>query len=126
MRLTTLAAVTIAALLAFAAPAFATTVTNVTLDNTTPSAAAGAKTVYRVGFKATTALAGNSTPGGRISVQFPSGTTFNGFGGTITRGTETLGGCSTPSGLVSQCSLNFSAAIAAGDTIVIRFSGVVN
>src|SRR5438067_1553480 len=67
---------TIAALLlmgVFAGAAQASSVSNVTVDNTSPSAAAGAQTTYTVGF--TTSSTGTLTgPSGTITIAFPSGT----------------------------------------------------
>src|SRR3954453_9912550 len=97
---------TLTAVLAFASPAFAGSVTNVTLDNTSPSAAAGARTIYRVGFTATTGLSGGNT----ITIPAPDGTTFPNFGAEITRGATTLGGCSH-NALTITCTLNSSASI---------------
>ena len=53
-------AVTLFAVLAFASPAFASSVRNVSVDNSVPSNAAGARGVYRIAFttSATGALSG--------------------------------------------------------------------
>ncbi len=118
-------AVTLFAVLALASPAFASQVTNVTLDNSVPSPAASALTIYKVGFTATTALSGANS--GSITVTFPAGTSFPDWGGgTIARGATGLGGCGTPVGLTVTCPLNFSSSIAANDAIVVTLRGVTN
>jgi hypothetical protein len=89
-----LLAATLFAVLAFASPAFATPVTNVTVRNATPTSAAGARTIYIVGFKATSGLAGT----GKVNITFPTGTTFAGWaGGTINAGADEVGNCGSPS-----------------------------
>src|SRR4051794_27063343 len=96
---------TLLSLLAFASPAFASTVTEVSVDNTTPSAAAGARTAYRAAFKATSGLSGANT----IRIALPAGTSAPGWQGgavhDVTRNVD-VGSCSNPDvSLVSTCGL---------------------
>ncbi len=122
MRLVVL---TLLAVLALASPAAASQVTNVTLDNTTPSAAAGAKTTWRVGLTTTSALSGSLSQ--NIRVTFPQGTDLSTFsGGSIMRGAVSNGGCNSPIGLTITCPLNSSASIPAATALVVEFRAVTN
>jgi hypothetical protein len=91
-----------------------------------PSAAAGARTQYVVGFRATGEL---SAPNGRISVTFPTDTTFAGdTSGTVfdvTTG-QSVGSCGVPSGLTIRCSLLSNGVINAGDDVRVTFNGITN
>src|SRR5688500_13144680 len=120
----TLAVATVLSLFAFAAPAFAT-VSNVTADITTPSAAAGARTVYKVGFTTSVALSGTNT----VTVNVP-GTTAPGWqGGTlrdVTRNVE-VGSCTNPNAnQASTCSFPSRAFTNARDQVRGTPRGVTN
>ena len=96
-----LAVATIVALLAFASPAFASQVTVHSVDNTSPSRAAGARSVYTIEFTATNGVAN----GRRSRVAFPVGTTFTGgVDSDVFVGTSDVGFCTSPSGLRSSAS----------------------
>src|SRR4051812_39395564 len=112
-----LALLTLVAVLAIASPAFATSVTNVTVDNTAPSGAAGARTIYVIGL--TTSAAG-ALPAhtGRIDVTFPAGTTFDGLPDNGAAGFE----CSR-TGLTLQCVALGGVGASASATLTFRGIG---
>jgi hypothetical protein len=103
------------------------TVSAATVANGSPSAAAGARTRYVIAFavSATGGLADNANS--RLSVTFPAGTTFDGWGGArlSVAGTE-VGSCYSPANRVSECYLHAGRSVAAGATVSIAFSGVTN
>jgi hypothetical protein len=102
------------------------TVTNVVADNTSPSAATGARTNYTVDFtlSGTGGLEGEA--GSEVTLTLPDGTGHSGFGSTVMRGAETLGACDTPSTTTVTCWLSFSASAAANDRLRVTLRGVVN
>jgi hypothetical protein len=69
---------TAAAVLAFSSPAFASSVTNVTVDNSFPTNAAGARTAYDVKFK--TSASGALNQGDAIDLTLPAGSKFDNVG----------------------------------------------
>src|SRR3954453_10773524 len=90
-----LAVIALFALLAFASPAFASPVSNLKVDNRSPSAGAGARTQYLVTFD--TSTSGNLASGATIDVTFPAGTTFVNYNaGGVYDGTTRIGNCPTP------------------------------
>src|SRR3954454_13669597 len=122
-----LVVITLFALFAFASPAFASSVTNVSVNNGTPTTAAGARTTYVVSFTLTTGIS-NATAG-RINVTFPGGTAFDGLASETVVDTTTgqdIGFCFSPAGLTIQCALDTNASIPAGRTVRIAFNGVTN
>ncbi len=116
-----LAVVTLVALLAFASPALASQVTVHSVDNSTPTRAAGARTVYTVEFTPTNGIANT----GRITLAFPGGTAFSGgVTSDVFVGTTDVGGCFSPVGLEIECFLN--TALTAGTRARIVLGGVTN
>src|SRR5699024_4973518 len=104
----------------------AAAVTTVTVDNTAPSAAAGARTVYKVGLTVSAALSGTDT----LTVTLPGGTTTSTWQGAavrdVTKATD-AGYCNNPgSGLIITCALFSGQSINAGDQIVITLRGITN
>src|SRR3954451_7821217 len=122
-----LVVITLFALFAFASPAFASSVTNVSVDNRTPTTAAGARTTYVVAFTLTTGIS-NATAS-RINVTFPAGTAFDGLASETvvdtTNGVD-VGFCFGPSALTIQCGLDTGASIPAGRTVRVTFNGITN
>jgi hypothetical protein len=115
---------TLIAVLTLSTPAFAQ-VTEVTVDNTVPTNAAGARTVYLVDFKTQAALA----EGQWIRATFPAGTGFTGWtGGTIrdVAAGQDMGSCATPSNGTVQCSLYSGRSIAGGRAVRLTIEGVTN
>ena len=123
-----LAVATIVALLAFASPAFASPVTNLTVANANPSAGAGARTQYAVGFTTSATGGLSSAANSRINVTFPAGTAFSGYtSGTVRNAAaEDVGSCSNPTALTIQCSLFSGRSIGAGQAVSVVFSGITN
>jgi hypothetical protein len=118
-----LLAATLLALLTLCSPAFASSVTDVAVDNSAPSSAAGARTSYAVSFKATSGIAA----GGRVTVTFPAAAAFEGgAGGTLVVGATQVGNCGAPNNAVVQCSLFTGQTVAPGATVVATFNGVRN
>ncbi len=122
-----LAFATLVALLALASPAFASSVTNLTVANSTPSAGAGARTVYVVSF---TTSAGGALSGSQvIDVSFPPGTGLAGFYTASVRNVTTstnVGGCTNPGGQLMRCTLFTGQTIGAGHNVTITFGGITN
>ena len=104
-------------------------VTGVTVAHGSPSPAAGARTQYVVNFKASSTGGLSAAANSRITVTFPSGTSFGGYtNGAVFDVTSdrTVGSCGSPSGTVIECSLFFGEAVAAGDDVRVTFSGITN
>ncbi len=124
-----LAVATLVALFAFVSPALASSVSNVTLTNSAPSNAAGARTVYVAGFTTSATGALSNAANSRINVAFPTGTTFTGYTNGVVRNltaSQDIGTCGNPTGLTIQCSLSFGASIGAGHDVRVTFNGITN
>ena len=122
-----LAVATFVAFLALASPAAAQSVSNVTVNNATPSNAAGARTIYVVEFTTSANGVLSSQLNSRINVNFPDGTTFT--GGTtsdVQVGTNDVGGCFSASGLTIQCFLDPGDSIAGNTRVRVTIEGVTN
>jgi hypothetical protein len=119
------AALAVFAALLGAAPAYATSVTGLSVDNSSPTQAEGAQTVYKVTFKATARV----TAPGSITLVFPAGTGFAGYNGSTvvdtTTGT-TVGNCGGANGSTVACGLSTGQSIAAGDLVAVTLNGVAN
>jgi hypothetical protein len=104
----------------------------VTVTNTPPSDAAGARTVYTIAFTTSItggiAYAANST----ITLKFPTGTSFDGYSGSrledTTAASGDIGFCDggVQATLTVTCYLDFNQAIAAGHGIRITLNGIAN
>src|SRR4051812_20358985 len=105
-----------------ASPAFASSVTN--LSVTTPTTnAVGARTDYRIGFTATTALPQSGT----ITLTFPTGTTFAGYNrASVLLGATPVGTCGNANGLAITCTLFAGSSITAGAAVTVTLGGVTN
>jgi hypothetical protein len=101
-----------------------------TVDNSSPSAAPGATTVYVVRFTTSTTGGLSNVAGSAITLVFPSGTGLGSVSASsvddTTTGTNGLGACNPPSGETITCSLNPGASIAAGDSVRVTINGVTN
>ena len=112
-----------------AAPAFASSVSNVAVDNATPSNGAGARTRYAVEFTTSATGGLSQAANSRITVSFPAGATFAGYtGGSVfdLDANQSVGSCSSPAGQDIQCSLFGGASIAAGHDVEVTFNGITN
>jgi hypothetical protein len=126
MRLTTFATAALLALLTFASPAFASSVSDVRVDNTVPSAAAGARTVYRVAF--TTSPAGGLSAEDSIRVMVPAGTLTDEWQtGAVSAGDGNIGTCSVPDDkLTSTCRLFSKETVKGGTPLTVTLAGLTN
>ncbi len=121
------AVLTFAALFAFVSPAFASSVTTPSVDNTSPSAAANARTVYRVTFSTSASGAFASTD--KITITLPAGTgTLGSTGGTIHANVRNVdvGSCSLQTALVLTCGLYSGSVINAGEQLTVTLRQIVN
>jgi len=119
----------LAVLLIGAAPASASSVSNVTVDNTSPSNGAGAKTHYTVPFTTSATGGLSAAAGSTITVTFPTGTGFTGYGGgDVFVGATRIGSCQSPNLTTRQitCSLFGTNAIGASSTAHLEFTGITN
>ena len=102
-------------------------VTGVTL--TLDSGAPGVTTRWVTNFKASSTGGLSAAANSRITVTFPSGTTFAGYTSgavlDVTSG-RSVGSCGSPGGTVIECSLFFGEAVAAGDDVRVTFNGITN
>ena len=105
----------------------ANTLSNISVNNTSPSAGAGARTQYVIGF-ATTATGGlSSTAQSTIDVTFPAGTTFANYGGGgVFDGATRIGNCPTPNTSTRQTTCSIFGAIGASTTARLEFNGITN
>jgi hypothetical protein len=110
--------------------ASASSILTPTVANSSPSAAAGAKTVYVVAFT-TSATGGLSNAAGSvITLVFPSGTGLGSVSTSSVDDTTTasngVGACNVPSGETITCFLYGGNSIAAGDSVRVTINGVIN
>ena len=108
----------------FAGVAQASSVTSLTVDNTSPSAAAGAKTVYKISFNTTAGpLAGSD----QITINFPAGTTLgpNSNSAVTVNGGASVGNCGR-NGLVATCTLGSGKTIPANSSVTVELDAVIN
>ena len=106
--------------------AHATSVTGVTAAVTPPSHAAGAKTVYAVGF--TTSASGGLGLGGQITLTFPAGTNLTTyFTATVRDGVgASVGGCNNDVGQTITCFLFTGQAIDPNENVTVTINGITN
>jgi hypothetical protein len=102
-----------------------------TVTNGSPSAAAGARTVYTVAF-ATSASTGGlaGAAGSTISITFPAGANlgvmFNSIVTDTTSAGRQVGGDCAASGLTETCSIFNGSTVGAGDSVSVAIGGVTN
>jgi hypothetical protein len=105
-------------------------VSSVSASNVTPSRAAGALTTYVVGFTTSSTGGMSQVAASEITVDFPSGTTFDAWNGAgVTVAGVSVGSCSKPvaaAPLTSVCGLFTGRAIAPSTAIQLTFNGVTN
>ena len=96
---------------------FLNDVSQASVDISSPSAGADARTRYVVDFSVSSGLSGT---GSNITVTFPSGTTFGGYTGgqviDVTNSNTQVGSCRSPSGLTIICYLFSNQAVAPATT----------
>ena len=105
----------------------ANTLSNISVNNTSPSNGAGARTQYVIGF-ATTATGGlSSTAQSTVDVTFPVGTTFANYGGGgVFDGATRIGSCPTPNTSTRVTTCSIFGAIGASSTARLEFNGITN
>ena len=118
-------AVTLLAVLALASPAFAQTqVSGLSATNATPTQAAGARTVYRIGF---TTSSGPLSGSEKIHIALPTGAGMaNWTGGDVVVGGARIGGCTRLADPNLECWLNSGQSIGASTQVSITIEGVKN
>ncbi len=106
----------------------ASTITQPTVTDTPPSAAAGAQTTYLVAFttSATGGLSGGA--GSQITIVLPAGTGVSSLTGFVTEtgSTQRLGNCNVSSGTTVTCPLFSGSTIAASTAVTVELDAVVN
>src|SRR3954453_4060252 len=105
-------------------------VSNVTVDPSSPTNAAGGRTTYVITFHTSGVGGLSASAGDKISITFPSGTglstIFNSqvFDTTAAPNTQ-IGNCGT-NGQVATCSLFTGRSIGGGDAVRVVINGVTN
>ena len=93
------------------------------------STTASATTPYVVRFVTSSSGGLSGAANSRIEITFPEGATFGGYAsGTVHDVTSAtnVGSCGNPSGLVIQCSIFSSTAIAPGHAVRVTFTNITN
>src|SRR5436305_1648234 len=107
----------------------AAAVTGLSVDNTSPTTAAGGRTEYLITFT-TSATGGGMSGAGRstITITFPaSATSTIGFTAvTDVNSGQQVGSCSASSTTIEVCGINSGKSIAAGAPVKIDLDGVTN
>jgi len=101
-------------------------VSNVTVTISSPSAAAGALTNYVVTFKASATGGLSGASGSTITVTVPSGTGLASISGTVFDGATQVGSCYDSTAVVAICPIYNGDTVNAGDTVVVTMNDVVN
>src|SRR4051794_6219902 len=98
-----------------------------TVTNTAPTNAAGARTVYTITFTTSSTGALSEDANSRINVTFPATTSLaNWTGGTVTVAGATVGFCSRLTDPNAECWLSSRKTTAPPTTATITFDGVTN
>ena len=128
LALSTACATLILLLAGFSGVAQAQSVTVTSVTNSSPSAAAGARTVYTITF--TTSVQGALSGADSVTITFPAGTDTGTLVGPssltdVTAG-KVVGDCFSSSATVATCVLFGGDSIAAGDEVSAELDGVTN
>jgi hypothetical protein len=121
----------IVALLAFGVVApgasAATSVSNVTVDNTSPTTSATGLTTYVVGFKTSASGALSGDAGDEADFAFPAGTVVsNVTSSPLMRGATQVGGCGDTGALTVGCFVYAGVTVPASTTLTALIDGVNN
>jgi hypothetical protein len=102
-------------------------VSNVLVDNTVPTAAQSATTVYKVSFTTSATGALSQVAGSQITINFPTGTTLgpNSNSAVTVNGGASVGNCGR-SGLVATCTLGSGKTIPANSSVTVELDNVTN
>src|ERR1700754_3998619 len=121
---------TLVLFLLLASPSSAQQVTNLSLDLSKPSPAAGARTNYAVGFTTSDTGALSAAANSRIEITLPPGASATGWnGGTVRDLGRSLdvGFCNSPdASLVSTCALNTGQSVGARTAVAVTLRGITN
>ncbi len=98
---------------------------NLTVAMSSPSAAAGALTTYKVGFKASSTGGLSGEAGSTIKVVFPAGTVLTNLTGSVSVGATQIGFCDSATGTTATCQF-YSSSSSAGSATVALAVNVVN
>jgi hypothetical protein len=105
----------------------ATSVSNVTVDNTSPTTSAQALTTYVVGFKTSASGALSGDAGDHADFAFPAGTIVsNTTGSPLMRGATQVGGCGDTGALTVGCSVYAGVTVPASTVLTAFINGVNN
>ena len=131
-RVRMLGSLTVAAVLlmgVFAAVAHASSVTNVSVTNTSPTDAEGARTVYSIGFDTSATGGLSAAQNSSITITFPSGTGLGNVNSSqiLTANNANIGSCSlNQTNLTATCQFFSNETVAASTPLTVQLGGVVN
>src|SRR4051812_5245257 len=93
-----------------------------------PSDAAGARTIYTIGFTTSSTGGLSYDANSQITLTFPAGTGFSpGYDdSSVAVGGVEVGSCGGASGTAITCSIGFNKAIAASTAVTITLNGITN
>ena len=123
---------TLAALLAmavFAAAAQASSVTNVAVTNTSPTDAAGARTVYSISFSTSSSGALSTAANSAITITFPTGTVLSNVNSSeiLTANNTNIGDCSlNQNNLTATCTFFSNETVGNNTVLTVQLGGVIN
>ena len=113
----------------FAGVAHASSVTNVSVTNTSPSNAASARTVYSIGFHTSSTGGLSTAQNSTITITFPSGTGLSNVNSSeiLTANNTNIGSCSlSQANLTATCQFFSNETVAAGAALTVQLGGVAN
>ncbi len=111
----------------FAGVAHASSVTSVSVTNSAPTDAAGARTVYSISFDTSSAGGLSTAANSSITITFPSGTGLTNVNSSeiLTANNQNIGDCSVnQANLTATCFVN--ETVAAGASLNVQLGGVAN
>ncbi len=123
---------TVAALLImglFAGVAHASSVTSVSVVNSSPTDAAGGRTVYSITFDTSSTGSLSTAANSAITVTFPSGTGLTNVNSSqiLTAGNQNIGDCSlNQTNLTATCEFFSNETVAAGAPLTVLLGGIAN
>src|SRR3954471_17816497 len=103
-------------------------ITTPTVSIANPSDAAGARTIYAIGFTTSSTGALSYDANSQITLTFPAGTGFSpGYDdSSIAVGGVEVGTCGSASGNTITCFIGFNKAIAASTAVTVTLNGITN
>ena len=123
---------TVAALLlmgVFAGVAHASSVTSVSVTNSAPTDATGARTVYSISFNTSSTGGLSAAANSAITITFPSGTGLSNVNSSqiLTATSQNIGSCSlNQTNLTATCGFFSNETVAAGASLTVQLGGVAN